>query len=191
MKRFAVSVCAVAALAAASVVSAQDWIALQDGKTLAGWKTAERPESWVVEDGAFVSRGERSHLFYVGKVAQARFQELRIPGRGDDFTRRQQRHLRAHEVAGPGLARGRLRAAGHQFQSAGRKDERLHRTQDDRQHLRGAQHLAGAGRRQRLVHLPHPRRRQDHPDFHQRQADLRIRGRSDAVPARKTRRGGC
>jgi hypothetical protein len=47
---------------------AQEWIPLQDGKSLAGWKAAERPESWVVEDGAFVARGDRSHLFYVGKV---------------------------------------------------------------------------------------------------------------------------
>ena len=76
MKRFAVSVCAMAALAAASVVSAQDWVALQDGKTLAGWKAAERPESWVVEDGVFVSRGERSHLFYVGKVGQHDFRNF-------------------------------------------------------------------------------------------------------------------
>ncbi len=65
----------VAALGAAPVFS-QDWIPLQDGKTLAGWKAAERPESWVVEDGAFVSRGDRSHLFYVGKVAKHDFRNF-------------------------------------------------------------------------------------------------------------------
>jgi hypothetical protein len=58
---------------AAPAVFAQEWIPLQDGKSLAGWKAAERPESWVVEDGAFVSRGDRSHLFYVGKVAKHEF----------------------------------------------------------------------------------------------------------------------
>lgn len=68
MKRFAVWVFGVAALGAAPYALAQDWVALQDGKSLAGWKPAERPESWVVEEGAFVSRGDRSHLFYVGKV---------------------------------------------------------------------------------------------------------------------------
>ena len=68
MRRFAGLVVAMAALGAAPLVSASEWIPLQDGKTLKGWKTAERPESWVVEDGMFVSRGERSHLFYVGKV---------------------------------------------------------------------------------------------------------------------------
>ena len=49
--------------AVAPMVVAQDWIPLQDGKTLAGWKAAERPESWVVEDGAFVSRGDRVAFF--------------------------------------------------------------------------------------------------------------------------------
>ncbi|HEU5137785.1 MAG TPA: hypothetical protein VFU13_21765, partial [Steroidobacteraceae bacterium] len=65
MKRFAVLVVGVVALGASGTAVSQDWVALQDGKSLAGWKAAERPESWVVEDGAFVSRGDRSHLFYV------------------------------------------------------------------------------------------------------------------------------
>ena len=37
-----------------------------DGETLNGWKAAERPDAWTVEEGAIVGRGERSHLFYVG-----------------------------------------------------------------------------------------------------------------------------
>ena len=53
---------------AAPQIFAQDWIPLQDGKSLAGWKAPEKPESWVVEDGVFVTRGDRSHLYYVGKV---------------------------------------------------------------------------------------------------------------------------
>lgn len=56
------------AMFVAPQVFAQEWIALQDGKSLKGWKPAENPATWVVEDGAFVSRGDRSHLFYVGKV---------------------------------------------------------------------------------------------------------------------------
>src|SRR6187551_861910 len=76
MKRFAGLVVAVAALGAAPMVSASNWIPLQDGKTLHGWKTAERPESWVVEDGVFVSRGERSHLYYVGKVGKHDFRNF-------------------------------------------------------------------------------------------------------------------
>lgn len=42
------------------------WIELFDGKTMKGWKVNENPESWKVEDGALVCKGERSHLFYVG-----------------------------------------------------------------------------------------------------------------------------
>jgi len=76
MKRFAVWGFVVMGLATAPLAVSQDWIALQDGKTLAGWKAAERPESWVVEDGAFVSHGERAHLFYVGKVAKHNFKNF-------------------------------------------------------------------------------------------------------------------
>jgi hypothetical protein len=40
---------------------------LMDGKTFDGWKKAEEsPDTWKVEDGAFVAHGSRCHLFYVG-----------------------------------------------------------------------------------------------------------------------------
>ena len=45
------------------------WVSLFDGKTLTGGQAAERFESWAIEDGSLVTRGERSHLFYVGTVA--------------------------------------------------------------------------------------------------------------------------
>ena len=76
MKRFACLAGALAALCMAPQLVAQEWIALQNGKTLAGWKAPERPESWVVEHGVFVSRGERSHLYYVGKVAKHEFRNF-------------------------------------------------------------------------------------------------------------------
>jgi hypothetical protein len=75
MKRFAL-LGIVLTMAATPPVLAQDWIALQDGKTMAGWKAAERPEAWVLEEGAFVSHGERAHLFYVGKVAKHDFKNF-------------------------------------------------------------------------------------------------------------------
>lgn len=75
MKRFVWLGAACAAFAAPQLHS-QEWIPLQDGKTLAGWQAPERPESWAVEDGAFVTRGERSHLFYVGKVAKHDFRNF-------------------------------------------------------------------------------------------------------------------
>ncbi len=76
MKRVALAIVFSLATSAASLAATQEWIPLQDGKSLAGWKAAERPESWVVEDGAFVSRGDRSHLFYVGKVARHDFRNF-------------------------------------------------------------------------------------------------------------------
>jgi len=75
MKRFALLGVALT-MAAAPPVLAQDWIALQDGKTMVGWKAAERPEAWVLEDGVFVSHGERAHLFYVGKVGKHEFRNF-------------------------------------------------------------------------------------------------------------------
>ncbi|HET6423080.1 MAG TPA: DUF1080 domain-containing protein [Planctomycetaceae bacterium] len=39
---------------------------LTDGKSFDGWKINESPESWSIKDGAFVAKGGRSHLFYVG-----------------------------------------------------------------------------------------------------------------------------
>jgi len=65
-------------LASCAVVHAEDWVPLQDGKSLAGWQPAENPKTWVVEDGAFVSRGERSHLFYVGKVGKHDFKNFEL-----------------------------------------------------------------------------------------------------------------
>ena len=81
MKRFVSASFACAVLAAPQPIvfaktRAQDWIPLQDGKTLAGWKAPERPESWAVEDGAFVTRGDRSHLYYVGKVSKHNFRNF-------------------------------------------------------------------------------------------------------------------
>src|SRR3954454_2369002 len=40
---------------------------LMDGKTFDGWKKAEEnPDTWTIQDGAFVAHGSRCHLFYVG-----------------------------------------------------------------------------------------------------------------------------
>lgn len=50
-------------------VVAQDesgWVSLTDGKSFEGWKINENPDSWRLEEGVFVAKGERSHLFYVG-----------------------------------------------------------------------------------------------------------------------------
>ncbi len=50
--------------------SEEGFLSLFDGKTLEGWKKAEEnPNSWVVEEGKLVCKGERCHLFYVGPEA--------------------------------------------------------------------------------------------------------------------------
>ncbi len=61
--------CAVALLAPlGSFAQNANWQSLFDGKSLSGWQANENPGTWTVEDGALVSRGDRSHLFYVGEV---------------------------------------------------------------------------------------------------------------------------
>lgn len=70
-------------LLAVSPVLAEDseegFIPLTDGKTFAGWTTStENPGTWKIEDGAFVSRGPRSHLFYTGEGAPFKNFELKV-----------------------------------------------------------------------------------------------------------------
>src|SRR5260221_1039571 len=43
---------------------------LGDGKTFNGWKSSiDPPDTYKIEDGAFVTRGQTAHLFYVGDLA--------------------------------------------------------------------------------------------------------------------------
>ena len=49
------------------------WINLFDGETFEGWKASEDPASWKIEDGALVTAGARSHLFYMGDVMDHNF----------------------------------------------------------------------------------------------------------------------
>ena len=38
-----------------------------DGKTFTGWKTSiDNTNTWKIEDGAFVTRGQTAHVFYIG-----------------------------------------------------------------------------------------------------------------------------
>lgn len=56
------------------------WISLFDGKSLEGWKPAERedPGTFSVQDGAIVAHGRRNHLFYVGPVENANFRDFEL-----------------------------------------------------------------------------------------------------------------
>ncbi len=65
--RFVLPLALLATSAFAKESSEEGFVALTDGKSFAGWKTAtEHADTWKLEDGAFVTRGERCHLFYVG-----------------------------------------------------------------------------------------------------------------------------
>ena len=49
------------------------FVTIFDGESFDGWKVSEEnPGSFVIEDGAFVTRGEKAHLFYVGDLAPFR-----------------------------------------------------------------------------------------------------------------------
>jgi hypothetical protein len=54
------------------------WQLLFDGKTLNGWKASENPGVFSVQDGILVVFGKRSHLFYTGPVANAKFKNFEL-----------------------------------------------------------------------------------------------------------------
>ncbi len=74
MKIMAIAVLALA-LSACTTVS-DDWIVLFDGETLEGWTANESPDSWMIEEGAIVTAGVRSHLFYSGDVLDHSFKNF-------------------------------------------------------------------------------------------------------------------
>jgi hypothetical protein len=53
-----------------------EWITLFDGETLEGWSPSEDAASWKIEDGAIVTAGETSHLFYSGDVMDHNFKNF-------------------------------------------------------------------------------------------------------------------
>jgi hypothetical protein len=58
--------------------SEDGFVSLFDGKTFTGWKpAAENTNTWKIEDGALVTHGNRSHLFYVGDSQPFRNFELK------------------------------------------------------------------------------------------------------------------
>jgi hypothetical protein len=56
--------------------SSEKWISLFDGETLEGWKASEDAGSWRIEDGAIVTAGARSHLYYDGDVMDHDFRNF-------------------------------------------------------------------------------------------------------------------
>ena len=79
MKRCLALFTALVPLALSASHTEDGFIPLFDGKTFDGWKvTEENPDSWVIEDGAFVTRGPRAHLFYAGDLAPFKNFELKV-----------------------------------------------------------------------------------------------------------------
>jgi len=69
----------VMAISAGARAQERGWISLFDGRSLDGWKTAEEnPGTFSVQDGAIRAQGPRSHLFYVGPVERADFQDFEL-----------------------------------------------------------------------------------------------------------------
>jgi len=55
------------------------FVSLMDGKSFAGWQpTIEHATTWKIEDGAFVTRGDRAHLYYVGDKTPFKNFELKV-----------------------------------------------------------------------------------------------------------------
>ena len=70
---------ALCAFSAAVAETDDGFVSLMDGKTFHGWKAAtENPDTWKIEDGAFVTRGARNHLFYVGDEKPFKNFELQV-----------------------------------------------------------------------------------------------------------------
>ncbi len=81
MKR--ILICALALLLSQSFIRAADsedgFVSIMDGKTFNGWKIGdESAKSWKIADGAFVTQGTRSHLFYVGNEKPFKDFELKV-----------------------------------------------------------------------------------------------------------------
>jgi hypothetical protein len=52
------------------------WISLFDGVSLEGWKAAENPSTFSVENNTIVVHGPRAHLFYEGSVMNHEFKNF-------------------------------------------------------------------------------------------------------------------
>ncbi len=64
--------------AAAPQPDKDGFYALFDGKSLDGWKAAEHPETFKVEEGNIVVNGARAHLFYDGPVNKHDFKNFHL-----------------------------------------------------------------------------------------------------------------
>jgi hypothetical protein len=80
MKRLLPALVAILTLNSRALAGSDDgFITIFDGKTFDGWKPAtEHSDTWKIEDGAFVTRGARCHLYYVGDSKPFKDFELKV-----------------------------------------------------------------------------------------------------------------
>ena len=64
--------------AAAAKPDAEGFITLFDGSSLEDWKANEHQDSFKLENGELVAKGERAHLFYVGPVNDHNFKNFHL-----------------------------------------------------------------------------------------------------------------
>ena len=77
--RLAAMTLAIAACSAkTSPRSADGWVPLFDGRTLAGWRASEHTATFRVERGEIVVHGPRAHLFYDGPVMNHEFKDFEL-----------------------------------------------------------------------------------------------------------------
>jgi hypothetical protein len=67
-----------AMIAAPLIAQNEDWSPLFNGTSLDGWRANQNPATWSVRDGAIETNGARSHLFYQGRVANAKFKNFEL-----------------------------------------------------------------------------------------------------------------
>ena len=76
MKHLAASALLATLLSPAAFAAGSDWTVMFDGKSLDGWKAAENPAGFKVENGEIVVNGTRGHLFYLGADGKASFRDF-------------------------------------------------------------------------------------------------------------------
>jgi hypothetical protein len=82
MKRAIFVIVAILIVAPSSLRAAdseEGFTTIFDGKTFDGWKTSiDNTNTWKIEDGAFVTRGQTAHVFYVGDTNAFKNFELKV-----------------------------------------------------------------------------------------------------------------
>lgn len=76
--RLSMALALAACAARPSAGQSDGWIPLFDGRTLSGWRAAENPGTFTVQNGEIVVHGPRAHLFYDGPVRNHEFTDFEL-----------------------------------------------------------------------------------------------------------------